>query len=107
MMKQNVVSDWMKRLGQIFCAFLFVAAQKAAFADVIPATRVAQWQGTVGVEGGIPNVTTIYTTLPSSATLAQINSAIAACPSNQVVMLSAGTYTLNSQIVFPNKSGVV
>ncbi len=97
----------MKRLGQIFCAFLFVAAQKAAFADVIPATRVAQWQGTVGVEGGIPNVTTIYTTLPSSATLAQINSAIAACPSNQVVMLSAGTYTLNNQIVFPNKSGVV
>ena len=107
MMKQNVVSDWMKRLGQIICAFLFIVVQNAVLADVIPANRIANWQGAVGVEGGIPNVTTIYTTLPSSATLAQINSAIAACPSNQVVMLSAGTYNLNNQIIFANKSGVV
>ena len=68
---------------------------------------MATWAGTVGVEGGIPNVTTVYTTLPASATLAQINSAIASCPSNQVVMLSAGTYALNNQILFNNKSGVV
>ncbi len=76
-------------------------------ADVIPANRVATWAGTVGVEGGIPNVTTVYTTLPASATLAQINSAIASCPSNQVVMLSAGTYTLGGQILFNNRNGVV
>ncbi|MFO1478374.1 MAG: hypothetical protein U1F98_17210 [Verrucomicrobiota bacterium] len=65
---------------------------------MIPAARRTTWQGNVGVPGGIPYRTTIYTTLPAGATVAQINSALAACPSNQVVQLSAGTYTLNGTI---------
>ncbi len=97
----------MKRMGQFACAALFLAAQNAVFADVIPANRVATWQGTVGIPGGIPNVTTVYTTLSSSATLAQINSAIASCPSNQAVVLPTGTFTIPGQIIFNNRNGVV
>jgi hypothetical protein len=58
-----------------------------------------------GVPGGIPNRTTIYRTLTPSNTLAEINAAIAACPSGQVVYLSAGTYSLG-QITFGARSGV-
>jgi hypothetical protein len=54
-----------------------------------------------GMEGGIPTRTTVCTTLGTagqsrtfaqSVTLAQINSAIAACGDSQVVMLETGTY---------------
>ena len=38
--------------------------------------------------------------------IGQINSAIAACPSDQVVKLNAGTYTLSDSVMFDNKSGV-
>src|SRR6185295_9092556 len=67
-------------------------------ADVIPANRRTIWQGNAGVEGGIPNRTTIFQTLNPGATAAQINNAIANCPSGQVVMLSAGTYNLTAPI---------
>jgi hypothetical protein len=61
----------------------------------------------VGVVGGIPNsaTMTVHATLPSSSSAAQINAAIAACPSGQVVALAAGTFTLGSSIEM--KSGVV
>ena len=58
-----------------------------------------------GVPGGIPNRTTIYRTLTPSNTAAEINAAIAACPSGQVVYLSAGEYNIG-QISFGSKSGV-
>ena len=57
----------------------------------IPADRVIDWTST-GVPGGIPSRTTVYTTLNPGATTAQINAAISACPSGQVVYLNAGTY---------------
>lgn len=79
---------------------------------IIPSSRVISWDP--GVRGGIPNATTIYTTLTSSATAAQINTAItnasAAWVSSgrtvlQVVLLGAGTYSINATIIM--KSGVV
>lgn len=48
---------------------------------------------------------TIYTTVAAGASAATINAAIAACPSNQVVQLSAGTYNLTGNII--GKTGVV
>ncbi len=91
--------------------------QCAARADVIPGDRITTWQDRVGVEGGIPNVTKIFTNLTAPATLAQINAAIAACPSNQVVQLGPGTYVLNPlynatdgsthSIFFNGRNGVV
>jgi PKD repeat protein len=70
-------------------------------AEIIPQSVRTDWSG-VGIPGGIPNRTTIYTTLTPSATVADINNAINNCPSNQVVFLSAGTYTLNGRIQMKN-----
>lgn len=76
---------------------------------IVSENRTAKWMDNVGVEGGIPdsNNMSIYVTLPSSSSLEQINTAIANCPENQVVQLSAGTYNLSGQIIFNGRSGVV
>lgn len=71
----------------------------------IDASRKIDWTH-AGVTGGIPTRTTICTTLSAGATVSQINSAIAACPSGQVVKLSAGSYTLGTGIDFAGKSNV-
>jgi hypothetical protein len=71
-------------------------------ADPIPADRLpasGSWQGNVGVSGGIPRRTTIFTTLSPGATAEQINSALASCPSDQVVFLNAGTYNLAATLL--------
>jgi hypothetical protein len=53
----------------------------------------------VGVVGGIPNVTTIYTNLyPGADDWGTINRALKVCPSNEVVYLNAGTYTLTNYL---------
>ena len=57
------------------------------------------------MQGGIPNRTTIFTTLSAGSTVAQIETALNACPSNQVVKLGAGTFTISSTINF-NRHGV-
>jgi hypothetical protein len=62
---------------------------------LIDPSRKIDWS-LAGVTGGIPSRTTICATLNPGATAAQINSAIAACPSGQVVKLNAGTYNLSS-----------
>ena len=72
--------------------------------SLIPADRRIDWTST-GIPGGIPNRTTISTTLNPGATTAQINSAIASCPSGQVVYLSAGTYS-NIGVIHLDRSQV-
>src|SRR2546426_143465 len=74
------------------------------WSGVLDPARAIDW--TKAGAGTIPNRTTICSTLTSSATAAQINSAIAACPSGQVVSLGAGTYSISGQIFFNNKSNV-
>src|SRR2546422_6434693 len=74
------------------------------WSGVLDPLRAIDW--TQAGAGTIPNRTTICSTLTSSATAAQINSAIAACPSGQVVSLGAGTYSISGQIFFNNKSNV-
>ena len=89
----------------VFLALGFLVAQvSSSLAAVVPADRLGNWQGTVGVPGGIPNRTTIYQTLSPGATADQIASAINNCPAGQVVYLNAGTYNLSSQIRVLNKS---
>src|SRR5581483_6427582 len=74
--------------------------------SILAPARKIDWSG-AGVPGGIPTRTTICATLGTpgqaatfaqSVTAAQINSAISACAANQVVKLSAGTYSLSSGI---------
>ena len=91
----------------IVMAFVLVLFCERTSAQIIPVNRTIVWSSdTVGVPGGIPNRTNIYTTLNPGATAAQINTAIANCPNGQVVYLSAGTYTLSAAIHFNSKSGV-
>jgi len=72
-------------------------------------SRTNLWQlgSTVGVVGGIPTVTTIYTNYTSSATAAQIQTGLNNCPSNQVVKLGAGVYTIGSTLTMYRSRGVV
>jgi hypothetical protein len=87
---------------------IFLASVLSSAASILPADRMGPWaRANVGVEGGIPDSSqmTIYTTIPTGASLMTINNALAACPSNQVVQLSAGTYTCGGNIVVP--TGVV
>src|SRR4030095_12747307 len=75
------------------------------WSGIVAPERAIDWSS-AGVEGGIPNRTTVCATLNPGATAAQINSAISACPSGQVVFLNAGSYSLSNQITFGTKSNV-
>lgn len=72
---------------------------------IIDPSRRIDWSQ-AGIPGGIPTRTTICATLNPGATAVQINSAIASCPSGQVVQLTAGTYVLSSGIDFAGHSNV-
>jgi len=77
------------------------------WSGIIDKSRAINWTNVnPGVVGGIPNRSTICTTLNSGATAAQINSAISSCPTGQVVKLNAGTYNLSTGIIFNGKSNV-
>jgi hypothetical protein len=73
---------------------------------IVSTSRSVDWRQ-AGLPGGTPPArTTLCATLNPGATAAQINSAIAACPSGQAVMLNTGTYNLSGGINFNNKSNV-
>jgi hypothetical protein len=74
------------------------------WAGIIDPTRAIDWSQ-AGVVGGIPARTTACATLNPGATAAQINAAINACPSGQVVSLTAGTYMISDDGIVM-KSGV-
>jgi hypothetical protein len=75
----------------------------AANSDTIPADRLYDWAAFCGVPGGIPTRDMVYASFSPGATAASINAAIAACPSGQVIYLSAGTYEVSDLTM---KSGV-
>ena len=56
------------------------------------------WTNQVGVVGGIPTVTNVFVTYYPTNTRDDIMWALDNCPSNQVIYLSAGTYTIDSLI---------
>lgn len=96
-------------------AILFLCAV-SAFGEIVPAARLAQWRGNVGVEGGIPDSSTMTisaTITDTSATAATINSAINTAASGwtagspcKVVKLGPGTFSnVGGRIIL--KSGVV
>ena len=84
---------------------LFASSAVATFGSMVPADRLPGgniWASNkVGVIGGIPTVTTIYAYLsPSANDWGIINKALLTCPSNQVVYLNAGTYTITNTLYF-------
>jgi len=86
-----------RRVLAAFSLIVLCMSAHAAAQSVIAASRRINWSQ-AGIPGGIPTRTTICSTLSPGATSAQINSAIAACPSGQVVYLNAGTYNLSAGI---------
>ena len=63
----------------------------------IPTSRSIDWTA-AGVDGGITNRTTIYTTLSPSGSddTDEIETAVANCPVGQVVKLGTGTFQINA-----------
>jgi hypothetical protein len=84
-----------------------LAGPRAAQAQqsIVGSNRTVDWS-TAGIPGGVPIRTAHCAVLNPGATAAQINAAIAACPSGQVVYLNAGTYNLSAGILFNDKSNV-
>ena len=62
--------------------------------------RAIDWTG-AGV-GQIPDRPVLCATLKPQATTAQINAALASCPAEQAVFLTAGTYAINGNIRVPS-----
>ena len=65
----------------------------------LDANRAIDWSA-AGV-GGIPPRTTVCARLTATATVTNIDAALAACPPGQTVLLQAGTYTIAGTIHIP------
>ena len=82
----------------LLITFAPIVAHAQPWSGILSPSRATDWS-TAGAT--IPPRTTVCATIaPYSGTAAAINSAIAACPSGQVVQLGAGTFNLSSGIVF-------
>jgi hypothetical protein len=88
---------------------LLIASQLygQAWSGILAPARATDWSH-AGVVGGIPSNTWTQcgSTLAAGSSAATINSAIAACGSNQYVSLAAGTYNLSAAITFAGKANV-
>src|SRR5207244_4056023 len=80
-------------VGLVFlCCWSYLSAQQQT---IVSSSRSIAWSQ-AGVVGGIPHRTIVCATIGAGATAATINTAIASCPSGQVVQLSTGIYNLSS-----------
>ena len=94
------------RAVTLFAGITLALSTFCAVGEVIPADRRVKWEP--GVAGGIPSRTVVFadvTQAPYNANntgsanaAAAIQSAINACPPNQVVSIPAGTYRLDSPL---------
>ena len=86
--------------------FFFVFAMSSRYsqaqlwAPILNPERAIDWSN-AGV-GGIPGRTVNCRVLTSSATVAQINSALASCPDGQSVLLKTGRYSITGTINIPS-----
>src|SRR5467141_4723197 len=78
-----------------FSGELTVRAAGEPWSGILDPSRAIDWSH-AGIPGGIPNRATICASLDPGSTAAQIDAAIAACPPDQVVFLTAGTFTLSA-----------
>jgi hypothetical protein len=82
-----------------FIAAAILAVCFSASAVIVPDDRRITWDP--GVRGGIPTRTAIFTNLAAGTTRAVIQSCLNNCPSNQVVKLGAGAFSLNNNLTIP------
>ena len=75
-------------------------SQRQPWKPILSPAQAIDWSKT-GV-GEIPARTTLCASLTPSATLAQVNAALASCPSGQAVYLAAGVYAIPGTILVPS-----
>ena len=97
--------EWPSLSSLVLLCLAAAHANAQPWSGILAPSRAINWT-TAGVAGSIPTRSTICATLNPGATAAQINSAIASCPANQVVKLNAGTYNLSGGIDFGGHSNV-
>jgi len=90
---------FLKFLKRALLVFFFLSFCRVLCGEIIPSSRRIDWNP--GVRGGIPNRAVVYATLSPGE---NIQSAINSCPSNQVVKLNPGNYSVGGSISL--KSGV-
>jgi hypothetical protein len=90
------------RLVAIACSLVSEERVRAAVdTSILPPDRATVWNPGLMAVGGIPARDTIYRTLTpgGSDDSAAIQSALDTCPAGQVVLLSAGTFTVNNYLL--------
>jgi len=83
-------------------SLLLLAQAARGQTSILTDDRLIPWQGNVGIPGGIPARSSIAATLPAGSSQSAIQTALNNAGSNQVVVLSAGTYTISSQLTIPS-----
>ena len=87
----------------IFCAvFLFATACNSTQLSNSILTPVQGIDWSDAGAGRIPQRPALCASLTPSATVAQINAALAACPPEQAVFLAAGTYAIDGNLHIPS-----
>jgi hypothetical protein len=90
-------------IKNVVLLLIFLLLSLPYYAQYVPTDhmRFTEWNPGLNSVGGIPERTTIYTTLsPSGGEDSDIiQAAIDACPSGQVVQLTAGTFILNDYVI--------
>src|SRR5258705_9674702 len=83
--------------------------QALAQQPFLPPDRLTTWVPGMMAVGGVPNRTTIFTTIQASTygngsleASGGIQTALDACPAGQVVQLSAGTFRCNNHVLIRN-----
>src|ERR1700688_3683606 len=100
------LSSW-GRLGASALIFASVLSSQLALGQtIIPADRNFAWNPGMMSKGGIPSRTTVCATLSPSGgdDSTAIQAALDSCPANQVVMLNAGTFTVNQSYLLIHSS---
>lgn len=82
------------------CLLLAIDARGQLWAPILSESRAIDWSAS-GV-GSIPSRPDRCVTLTSSATVAQINAALASCVPGETVYLAPGTYTIAGMIEVPS-----
>jgi hypothetical protein len=95
------------RFRVVWLLIVTTLAALSAYGEVIPASRKIDWSQ-VGVPGGIPNRTRIHRILTqidntgATDVTRSLQSALNACPRDQVVLLPPGTFRIDGTIMVPN-----
>jgi hypothetical protein len=97
-------------MNRILAILLLTAWPVLAAEGPLPNLRCpagqTNWAGLSGVPDGIPSTNrTHFTNFTSGASMAAIQAALNACPSNQIVFLGDGSYTFSGYLTIAN-SGV-